>query len=379
MKILIYGGVFDPPHKGHFSLLKSAAIRIKPDIIFIAPAWKSPFKPAPLASFTDRAAMLKLGLGRLPQNIKKTITIHPFEFKRKKTTYTSEVLKYFSKKYPASKLYFLIGSDCLKDLGKWKNLSQILKLSTIAVGIRKGFGACAANRRNSKPPRQFGWRGGEFLALKGRFPPISSSKIRTRICAGYDPSGMPEPVENYIFRKGLYFSRVIKRLKKYMTPSRLAHAVSSANLGMNLAEKYGINRGNAALSLLFHDIAKGFSSRRLIRYVSGNRIRVPHMDKIISRNPRILHSYAGAHITEKIFKIKNRKILNAVKFHTLGRARMPLLDKIVYVADMACETRSFPLAEKIRKLAFKDINLAFKLAIRTKLNHVRNNNKEKIM
>ena len=50
-KIIIYGGSFDPPHKGHFKLLRAAIKEIKPDKVYVVAGWRSPFKNFPFASY----------------------------------------------------------------------------------------------------------------------------------------------------------------------------------------------------------------------------------------------------------------------------------------------------------------------------------------
>ncbi len=112
--IILYGGSFDPPHLQHVSILKDAVREIKPEKVFILPSWKSPFKRAHWASFDQRRKMIEIAVKSLKPG-KGEIAISDFEFKRKRTTYTCEVIRHFRRKYSGCAIYFLIGSDCYGD------------------------------------------------------------------------------------------------------------------------------------------------------------------------------------------------------------------------------------------------------------------------
>jgi nicotinate-nucleotide adenylyltransferase len=62
MRVLVFGGSFDPPHRGHAALLAAAAARVKPDQIRVVPAFHAPLKGAPSASADDRLELARLGV-----------------------------------------------------------------------------------------------------------------------------------------------------------------------------------------------------------------------------------------------------------------------------------------------------------------------------
>ena len=57
MRLLLYGGTFDPPHNGHLNNLRAAAARVRPDRVVVMPAGLSPFKQSTAASGSARVEM----------------------------------------------------------------------------------------------------------------------------------------------------------------------------------------------------------------------------------------------------------------------------------------------------------------------------------
>ena len=70
------------------------------------------------------------------------------------------------------------------------------------------------------------------------------------------------------------------------------------------------------------------------------------------------HAVAGAYFIKTEFRIEDIDILNAVRFHTVGRAGMSLLEEIVYMGDLISADRDYKDVDKIRKLAYTDLNAA---------------------
>ena len=83
-----------------------------------------------------------------------------------------------------------------------------------------------------------------------------------------------------------------------------------------------------------------------------------------------MHQYLGAYVAEHILGVKDRQIINAVKYHTSAKPNMSLLGKIIFTADMLEEGRSYEEVEQIRKLSFEDFDKAFLLSIQRSLDYV---------
>ncbi|MBI4801462.1 MAG: bis(5'-nucleosyl)-tetraphosphatase (symmetrical) YqeK [Elusimicrobia bacterium] len=357
-KIIIYGGAFDPPHKGHFALMK-AALRIAPAALYIVPGFRSPFKDFPAAPYKDRAAMLKDGLkaegliGR-HKGGRTRITVHPFEFKQKRLTYTWRTVDFFKKLHPDAERYFLMGSDCIETFHRWKHYRRILSKAVLLAGRRPGFGL-----KNLA--------GVPYVQLKGRFPLITSAALKAALFAGRRPRGLLPATFSYIARKGLYLGALRRRLKKTLTPERFAHTAAVTDLALELGLRYGADPLRAALAGLLHDAARDLPPRALVRYAARSRLRAPGLNEMLKKAPLLLHSYAGADLAAKRFGVKDRSVLNAIRQHTLGSRKPDLLSKIIYVADLAACDRSFPEAGTVAALARKDLDAAYLRANYVKL------------
>ena len=184
MRIGILGGTFDPVHKGHIYLAKKSCAKLRLDNIIFIPSYLPPHKKgAKVTSARHRFNMLKLAI----QGNKK-FRISDIEIKRKGRSYSVETLRRLRKKYgQKAELFFITGSDSLKELDKWKNLDEILKLCKFVIAKRPGF-------RVKKAPES-------FVLLRINAKDISATDIRKRIKSGKSISPLiPAAVKRYIYR-----------------------------------------------------------------------------------------------------------------------------------------------------------------------------------
>jgi len=356
-RIVIYGGTFDPPHKGHFALVKAALETLRPSVLYVVPAFRSPFKGLPCAPFRERAAMFRDGLKSAGIRREARVKIHPLEADRGRLTYTWQTVAFFRKEFPGAELFFLMGSDCLETFHRWKNYRRILGSARLIVGAREGFPL----RNPEKLP---------YTRLKGRFPLAASTGLKMGLFAGFEQPGLFKSTEKYINARGLYAAGLRREVARKMTPVRFDHTRAVTLLALELAVKYGAGLEKAALAGLLHDAARDLGPSGLAAYVRENRLKVPAFKETLRKAPVILHAYAGAGIAAKKFGVKDRAVLKAIRSHTLGSSSPGLLDKIIYVSDLAADGRDFPEAGKIRELAFRDLDAAYAAANYVKLVYV---------
>ncbi len=188
MKIGILGGTFDPVHNGHIYLAKKVCAKLRLDKIIFIPSYLPPHKKgAKVTSARHRFNMLKLAI-----QANKQFKISDMEIRRKGRSYSVETLRRLRKKYGAkAELFFIVGSDSLKELNKWKNLKEILTLCRFVVVERPGF-------KVSKPPKG-------FIFLKIGAKDISATDIRGKIKSDRPlNSFLPDSVKRYVYRYKLY-------------------------------------------------------------------------------------------------------------------------------------------------------------------------------
>ena len=163
--------------------------------------------------------------------------------------------------------------------------------------------------------------------------------------------------------------KVVKFLKKRLDSAKCKHTLGVIKMAGLLASRHGIPRDDAALAAALHDLGRIMKKKQLAAYAKKHRLKAPYIKEIIRYNPSLLHGFAGADFARKHFT-KKKAVLNAVAYHTAARAGMSRLSKLIYVADYIAPDRRFPGVEKIRKLAMRDLDGAFRKALGNKIIHV---------
>jgi predicted HD superfamily hydrolase involved in NAD metabolism len=168
----------------------------------------------------------------------------------------------------------------------------------------------------------------------------------------------------------IFRDKIIRYLKKNLPPERFRHTLGARKVALELAKIYGVDPEAAETAALLHDCAKGLSARSLVAYTRRHKLSVPVKNEIVKFNPKMLHGFVSADIAKNIFKVRDKNILNSITYHTTGDPGMGVLEKIIYVSDITSPERRFPGVDKIRALSFKDLEQAYKLALKIKIEHV---------
>jgi len=195
MKILIYGGSFNPPHKGHTKLLRKAAEEISFDLIYVVPTNIPPHKETKVVSGEHRMAMLSLVDWQLP------VQISDIELKRQGRSYTYDTLTQFADLHPKDELYFLIGSDMLFSFDRWYRYRDLLQMATFCVSAREREDIDKLAPFIEKLQSE----GGTLLPFTLDPIEISSTDLRELIAQGKDTSAyLDASVISYIKENHLY-------------------------------------------------------------------------------------------------------------------------------------------------------------------------------
>ncbi len=137
-------------------------------------------------------------------------------------------------------------------------------------------------------------------------------------------------------------------IKPFLSDKRYYHSVCVSNAAAELAQKYGADAEKAALAGILHDIMKETPSNEQLKMMTRYDIILTAVER---RAPKLWHSMLGSAYLEHELNITDREILDAVRYHTTGRANMSLLEQVVFVADFISEDRDYDGVENLRKAA----------------------------
>ncbi|MCI8991370.1 MAG: nicotinate-nucleotide adenylyltransferase [Eubacterium sp.] len=131
-RVGILGGTFDPVHYGHLLIAENAREQFLLDEIWFVPTGASPHKnDSDISDSRHRVKMLCLAIQGQPH-----FKINECEVYSHEISYTYRTLEYFSKEYPETDFYFIMGADSLFLLEHWKQPEMICRYCTILVAVR---------------------------------------------------------------------------------------------------------------------------------------------------------------------------------------------------------------------------------------------------
>ncbi|MBC7332866.1 MAG: bis(5'-nucleosyl)-tetraphosphatase (symmetrical) YqeK [Actinobacteria bacterium] len=158
--------------------------------------------------------------------------------------------------------------------------------------------------------------------------------------------------KNYIFS-------LAEKLKTSMSPELYYHTIGTLNYSKKLSLLYIDDRNKKAhyrlyVSCLLHDYGRMFGYEELIEVARNNHLKIREFELKL---PPLLHGLVGDFLVARDFGIQDKRILKAIKYHTIGYCNMSIEDKILFISDKIEETRDYEGVERLRKLSLKDINL----------------------
>jgi len=192
----ILGGIFDPIHYGHLATARLAQEYFHLEKVLFIPAGTPAHKSVPWAKPTHRLAMLDLGIGKTPG-----FELWKGEMYRKGPSYTIDTLKELKKRHHDAPLYFIIGSDNLREIPRWHNFKAILNLAVFCVAHRPGYSI-------NIPPQLASMKVKSFPGPQWK---LSSTMVREYLSRGFSCDYLlPPKVAKYIKDNGLYITDVTK-------------------------------------------------------------------------------------------------------------------------------------------------------------------------
>jgi len=155
-------------------------------------------------------------------------------------------------------------------------------------------------------------------------------------------------------------SKALEIVKIQLTEKRYTHTIGVMETAIQLAKLYGGNEKQAEIAAIFHDYAK-FRPKEEMETILVEQ-QMPR--DLLSFHHELWHAPVGAFLVKKEVGIEDDEILNAIRYHTSGRARMTKLEKIIYLADYIEPGRSFPGVDEVREMAENDLDKAVIMALK---------------
>ena len=199
----LFGGSFDPPHRGHLHAARAAGEAFGLDHVVFLPAAGPPHTPGgTLVAGAERLAMLRLTVGEEP-----LFSVDGRELDRTGPSFTIDTVREILRERRGEErveLFLIIGSDNLPGLPEWCEVEALLALVRPVVVYREGDprGALTALERELSAAATEKLAAG-WLEL----PPVpaSSTELRESLARGEDPHGLLVPgVLEHVLARGLY-------------------------------------------------------------------------------------------------------------------------------------------------------------------------------
>lgn len=366
MKIGIYGGTFNPPHLGHMAAAKAAVAALKLDKLLLIPAAIPPHKalPSDTPAPEYRLAMVE----KWADGMGAGAEVSALELEREGKSYTSDTLRAIRQTYPDAELWLLMGTDMFLTLHLWHEPEVILSLAGIcAFGRTEQDGEALFAPQREHLQKNFDAKI-TTITLPGLVD-ISSTRLREQLENGGGGQYLLPSVYGYILMHRLYGTKAdLKNLDlnqlracsySMMRAKRIPHVMGVEEEAVKLAQRWGADPELARRAGILHDCTKYYELPEQLDICEEYGVR---LDALEQKAVKLLHSKTGACIARGVFGQPDA-VYDAIFWHTTGKADMTTLEKVLYIADYMEPNRDFGGVERLRHLAYTDLDKAMLLGV----------------
>lgn len=162
-----------------------------------------------------------------------------------------------------------------------------------------------------------------------------------------------------------------EKLGTLLTDHRYTHSLGVVETAVKMAEHFGVDSEKTEIAALLHDCAKQIPHPEQLDLCRKYGIS---LDEVKEKELGLLHAELGAYMAEQEFGVKDPEILDAIRYHTLGREDMSDLEKILYLADIIEPNRKdFEGLSELRDLCFKNLDRALLFGFGLTIAHTNRN------
>ena len=370
INIGLYGGSFDPVHKGHVRAARAFVRQFGPEKLIVMPCRVPPHKEK--LDGAGGEARLRM-LEAVFANDEK-IVVSDYELKKDGVSYTVETLRELKKRYPDSRVFLVVGTDMFLTLREWKEAEEIFRLCEPCVYAR-GRHKAETREYASGLERDFGVKT-HYIA--GGIVDVSSTELRAALAEDKRVGGaVPRAARRIIDKTGVYRSEeyrlgVYRReSERLVEEKRFNHILRVEKAAIALAERYGADIYKARAAALLHDVTKRKTHEEQLNM--AREFGIINAEEL-EKSPKVAHAFTGACYAEHELFVSDPEILDAIRYHTTGRAGMSLLEKIIFLADGIEEGRTFSGVDEIRAAAFEDLDKAMLVSLEKTRRKIEANN-----
>ena len=365
MRIAMYGGTFNPIHLGHMHAARAVVEALVLDKLLLMPAGIPPHKTLPegSASPAQRLDMCRIAANRLPRT-----EACPLELEREGASYTVDTLRELRQRYPQADLWLVVGTDMVLTFDRWRQPEEMAKLCRLAVVARD------EQDRERIAEKAVSLREGLGLVcdiIDCPALPMSSTQVRETM----DERLLHPAVLDYIRQQRLYLpspESLRAEVERRVSPKRMAHILGCERMAAEMAKVYGVDDYTVRAAAILHDCTKALSEKEQLTLCEKWHIIFDYGEGDFAQ---LIHADTGAETARREFRMPE-DIVEAIRTHTTGDGEMTTLQKILYVADMCEETRTWPGVEELRALALTDLEAAVTSAMERTAAFIREQGRE---
>ena len=365
MRIAMYGGTFNPIHLGHMNAARAVVQHLQLDKLLLMPANVPPHKALPegSASPAQRLEMCRLAAAQLER-----VEACPLELERTGPSYTVDTLQTLRERYPDCDLWLVVGTDMVLTFDRWRQPEKMAKLCRLAVVARDEDD----RQRIAQKAEELRTRLGMGIdVIQHPAMPMSSTQVR----GSMDERLLHPAVMDYIRKNRLYLptlEQLRQAVEQRVSSKRMAHILGCENLAAKMAAVYGVDDYTARAAAILHDCTKALSAKEQLTLCEKWNIMYDYGENDFEA---LIHADTGAEAARREFRMPD-DIVDAIRTHTTGDTVMTTLQKMLYVADMCEETRTWPGAEDLRALALTDLEAAVTSAMERTAAFIRQQGRE---
>ena len=201
--------------------------------------------------------------------------------------------------------------------------------------------------------------------------PMSSTQVRETL-----EEGLLHPaVLDYIRQNRLYLpslDTLRAEVERRVSAKRMTHILGCERMAAAMAKPFGLDEYTVRAAAILHDCTKALSEKEQLTLCEKWHIIFDYDEGDFAQ---LIHADTGAETARRVFRMPD-DIVDAIRTHTTGDTCMSTLQKILYVADMCEESRTWPGVEKLRALALTDLEGAVTSAMERTAAFIREQGRE---